>query len=278
MTAMPQMVALLNGFGGGASVLVAGAALHATADDRRHGRRARRHGRLRPDRRGHLLGAASSRSTSCRSCSCQASRSSFPAQQARQRRSSVLRRARLICVDGRRPPDQRVRATGCWWSRLDRLGVLLTIPIGGADMPVVISLLNSLLRPRGRRDRLRASTTTCSSSPARWSARRGIILSQIMCKAMNRSLANVLFGGIGAEHRRPQRPTMCTPARSRAPSPDEVAMLLDGVAARGHRPRLRPGRRAGAARRARPGRTCSSRAAPRSSTPSIPSPAACRAT
>jgi len=77
------------------------------------------------------------------------------------------------------------------------LGILVVIPIGGADMPVVISLLNSY-----------SGLAACAAGfvinnnilivAGSLVGASGIILTQIMCKAMNRSIANVLFSGFGA--------------------------------------------------------------------------------
>jgi NAD(P) transhydrogenase subunit beta len=77
------------------------------------------------------------------------------------------------------------------------VGVILVVPIGGADMPVVISLLNSFSGLAA------AAAGFALSNPLLIIAgtvvgAAGLILTQIMCVAMNRSLLNVMIGGFGA--------------------------------------------------------------------------------
>ncbi|MDH3283279.1 MAG: NAD(P)(+) transhydrogenase (Re/Si-specific) subunit beta, partial [Acidobacteriota bacterium] len=106
------------------------------------------------------------------------------------------------------------------------LGVLLTLSIGGADMPVVIALLNSYSGLAAAATGFVIDNTVLIIAGSLVGA-SGIILTNIMCKAMNRSVTNVLFGTMG--------PTADTPDADevyktvKATSADEIAMLLDGA-------------------------------------------------
>jgi len=105
-------------------------------------------------------------------------------------------------------------------------GVLLILPIGGADMPTVIALLNSY-----------AGLSACAMGFAfdnkllivagALDGSSGFILSIIMCRAMNRSFTNVLFGAFGTLQQSAAGAAEQRPVRSA--SPEEAASILDAA-------------------------------------------------
>jgi NAD(P) transhydrogenase subunit beta len=194
MTAMPQMVALLNGLGGGASLLVGGAEFL----------KSELFGVALPIdtsitiQLSLLIGAVTLTGSLVAYAKLQELISGRPVVFPGLK---LVNAALLIAILGLGAWQVAHPASLLWpfyavcaLSLL--LGVLVVMPIGGADMPVVISLLNSYSGIAAamtgfviRNDVLIISGALVGSS--------GIILSQIMCKAMNRSLANVLFGAFG---------------------------------------------------------------------------------
>ena len=105
----------------------------------------------------------------------------------------ILTTGVMFCMD----PDTSspVFATMIGLSLL--LGVMAVIPIGGADMPVVISLLNSYSGLAACAAGFAINNNILIVAGSLVGA-AGLIVTNIMCKAMNRSLANVLFSGFGA--------------------------------------------------------------------------------
>jgi len=107
------------------------------------------------------------------------------------------------------------------------IGVLIVIPIGGADMPVVISLLNSYSGIAAAMTGFVLGNAVLIITGSLVGA-SGIILTNIMCKSMNRSLINVMLGGFGS--------TTSGKAQAGAKEivikevgSEELAMMLDGA-------------------------------------------------
>ncbi len=106
------------------------------------------------------------------------------------------------------------------------LGIFLVLPIGGADMPVVISLMNSYSGLAGAATGFVIENNALIIAGSLVGA-SGVILTQIMCKAMNRSLTNVLFGTMAGSGESANVEEIY--ANVRSTTPDDVAMILDGA-------------------------------------------------
>ncbi len=106
------------------------------------------------------------------------------------------------------------------------LGIFLVLPIGGADMPVVVALLNSYSGLAASATGFVLQNYALIVSGALVGA-SGLILTKIMCDAMNRSLLNVLLGGFGAEASKGKAKSGEVEARPiRQTSPDDAAVLM----------------------------------------------------
>ncbi|HOL95501.1 MAG TPA: NAD(P)(+) transhydrogenase (Re/Si-specific) subunit beta [bacterium] len=222
MTAMPQMVALLNGFGGGASVVVAGAELHKVLVES---------AALTTDvaiatAASGIIGAVTFWGSLVAYAKLEELMAGkavlFPGQQvinALLGVGALLLAVLLVMNPG---------AAYLYWLLVltaSVLGVLLVIPIGGADMPVVISLLNSYsgLAAAATGFVLYNNVLIITGSLVGAS---GIILTRIMCKAMNRSLTHVLFGVLGPTSETATADEIYA-GKVKAATPDEVALLFD---------------------------------------------------
>ena len=210
MTAMPEMVALFNGFGGLASLLVGWGTYQLVADSFGVG-----WGVPAPDGAAFLAAVGGSFSSVTIYLAILIGGVTFTGSIIAWGKLSGAVTQKPVLFTGQNVvnflillailvgavwftvnPDQywvAVVATGVALL----LGVMVVIPIGGADMPVVISLLNSYsgLAACAAGFVIRNNLLIITGALVGAS---GIILTSIMCKAMNRSLGNVLFSGFGA--------------------------------------------------------------------------------
>lgn len=224
MTAMPQLVALLNGLGGGASVFVAGVGLLEV--------------RNTVASTLHHFTAAAVISGIVGAVTFWGSVIAFAKLQE------------LIADDSIRIPGHRLvtfvlagaagglglwlvfipSPSGVYWlvvAASSLLGLVLVLPVGGADMPVVIALLNSCsgLAASATGFVLDNNVLIIAGSLVGAS---GFILTQIMCRAMNRSLIAVMAGLPQVEPQE-RRADDVYRGRVKAGSPEEVALLFDAA-------------------------------------------------
>ncbi len=221
MTQMPQLVALFNGFGGIASVLVAGAELLKEA----------------PADNVVVAGIASGLTGLIGSVTFTGSLIAAGKlhELPQFKKPWSFDSQQIVCA------TLLVLALLLTWAMRDGtgieyvfvvaislvLGVLLVTPIGGADMPVVIALLNSYSGLAAAAAGFVIDNNVLIIAGSLVGA-SGLILCNIMCKAMNRSLPNVLFGKMepGGDSASADE---VYEGKIKSTSADEVAMLLDGV-------------------------------------------------
>lgn len=195
MTQMPEMVAILNGFGGAASVLVALSEYWKTVNT----------GEV------FALGAIAVVSILL---SVLIGAVTFTGSMVAFGKLNGIISGRAIIFKGQHPLNavlfvavlvfavlSVMAPEYTWWLTAILiislvLGILTVIPIGGADMPVVISLLNSYSGIAACATGFVLNNQVLIIAGALVGA-SGLILTQIMCKAMNRSLVSVLLGGFG---------------------------------------------------------------------------------
>lgn len=238
MTAMPQLVGLFNGFGGVASVLVAGAVFYQAvvamlgvvgAAAGGAGAVASGHGpglqfTIATASSG-LIGAVTFFGSLVAFGKLQGIVTEKPVRYPGEQVVKVLVLAVtiffgvLVVVN-----PQQINYYWYLAAAGSLLGVLLVMPIGGADMPIVIALLNSYSGLAAAATGFVLSNNILIIAGSLVGA-SGIILTRIMCRAMNRSLANVLFGGVGAVVESASQDDIYA-GKVKATSAEEVAMIL----------------------------------------------------
>jgi len=196
MTAMPQMVAVFNGFGGIASAFVAGAEylfLRGTLAN----------SSLPGDTMLTIvlsvaIGAVTFTGSLIAFAKLQGILKGSPITWPGQRPLNLLIALSLLGIGAWAVVAQTALPFWVGGGIALVLGVFLVIPIGGADMPVVIALLNSLSGLAAAATGFVISNSALIIGGALVGA-SGIILTNLMCEAMNRPISNVLFGAFGSE-------------------------------------------------------------------------------
>jgi NAD(P) transhydrogenase subunit beta len=220
MTAMPQMVALLNGFGGLASVIVAGAET------------------VRLDSHTTPVAVAIAASGFIGAVTFTGSLVAFAKLQELMKGTAILLPGRhflnaalalatlalsaWLVAGASMPLAYLGIALLCFG-----LGILLVLPVGGADMPVVIALLNAFSGLAAAATGFVIDNSVLIIAGALVGS-SGVILTQLMCKAMNRSTFNVIFGVMPTGSATAAASSLYD-GRVKATNPEEVAILLDAA-------------------------------------------------
>jgi proton-translocating NAD(P)+ transhydrogenase subunit beta len=222
MTAMPQMVALFNGVGGGAAALVSLAELHRLLPEP---------GRLHVDISlaivlSALIGAVSFAGSAIAFAKLQeligGRPITYPGQQF------VNAAIVALCLAAGIALIAGVQHEWLLWGLVAGaavFGILFVLPIGGADMPVVISLLNAFTGLAAAATGFELENNVLIVSGMLVGA-SGTLLTTKMSRAMNRSIANVLFGAFGQVTAQAAAVAAGDAGAVRAASAEDVAVML----------------------------------------------------
>ncbi|GAQ50311.1 NAD(P)(+) transhydrogenase (Re/Si-specific) subunit beta [Streptomyces acidiscabies] len=220
MTAMPQLVSVFNAVGGGAAALIAVTDLLQAPDPAGTGARVSLPGAL-----DIVIGAVTFSGSLIAAGKLQGIVSGAPVVFPGARLLNVLLPASftagivwLVLDPGSRPALYGLAALALLF------GVTMVLPIGGADMPVVIALLNAFTGSAVAMAGFVLNETALIVAGMLVSASGGI-LTKLMADAMNRSVANIVVGGFGTGDNAPAA-TGAPPAQVRSLSADDVAIQL----------------------------------------------------
>ncbi len=225
MTGMPQMVAIFNGFGGGASALVAAAEFYSKAGTAESSTFL-----LSTISLSVLIGTLTFTGSFIAFGKLQGFISGQPIVFKGQKVLNALIALALIAF----AVGVVMVPANMYWYFIGLLvlaaliGITLVIPIGGADMPVVISLLNSYSGIAAAATGFVLLNNGLIISGALVGA-SGLILTNIMCKGMNRSLANVIFGAVGLEQEGASGDAAGKQMNIKSYSTEEAAMIFDAA-------------------------------------------------
>ena len=222
MTAMPQMVALFNGVGGGAAALIALAEFHKLVPEP---------GRTGPDETvailfSALVGSISFTGSLVAFGKLQELIRGRPITYAGQQvvNGLLLGAAVATCAVLLAGP-QKEWLLAALLVAAAVFGVLFVLPIGGADMPVVISLLNAFTGLAAAATGFALHNNVLIVSGALVGA-SGTLLTMLMGRAMNRSLTNVLFGAFGSVAPAAATAVATADGNVRSASAEDVAIML----------------------------------------------------
>jgi len=220
MTQMPQMVAIFNGFGGGASALVAAAEFLKT-------------GEITTFTLGTIVlsvfvGTLTFTGSFIAFGKLQGFVSGQPVVFPGQQMINAIFAIGMLGIGYmvvQSPSEMNFFYAVVVISAV--MGITLTIPIGGADMPVVISLLNSYSGIAAAATGFVLMNNGLIIAGALVGA-SGMILTNIMCKGMNRSLTNVIFGAVGLKKESTGEGT-AKQITVKSYSTEEAAMIFDAA-------------------------------------------------